>query len=80
MTTPVPTHDSQDALAVTKAIQELVLIIFVHGFKGTNSTFDEFPSRLEHILTESVPGIKVECIIFPAYEVCKGTFYAPHKY
>jgi len=80
MTTPVPTHDIQDALAVTKAIQDLVLIIFVHGFKGTNSTFDEFPSRLEHILTESVPGIKVECIIFPAYEVCQGTFYAPHKY
>jgi len=44
------------------------LIIFIHGFKGTNSTFREFPSRLENLLTEAVPGLKVECIVFPAYE------------
>ena len=70
------TNDSQDALAVTKQNQELVLIIFIHGFKGTNSTFEEFPSRLENILTGSLPGIKAECIVFPAYEVCRRICYA----
>jgi hypothetical protein len=67
MNTSVPL--TQDALAVTRAIQELLLIIFIHGFKGTDETFHLFPSRLENLLTEDVPGIKVECIVFPAYEV-----------
>ena len=49
--------------------QELVLIIFIHGFKGTDSTFHKFPDRLEGVLAEAVPDVKVECIVFPAYEV-----------
>lgn len=72
--TPLP-QDCVDTLAVTKAIQELVLIIFIHGFRGTNSTFAEFPSRVENILTRTVPGIKAECIVFPVYEVGRRIFF-----
>lgn len=38
-------------------------------FKGTDSTFGGFPERLQHILSETIEHSKVECIVFPAYEV-----------
>jgi len=67
---PPPSPNSESgALVLAKTTQELVLIIFIHGFKGTDATFNEFPNKLEHVLTEAVPDVKVECIIFPAYEV-----------
>lgn len=48
---------------------ELLLIVFVHGFKGTDSTFSDFPQRLQHNLAETIPNVTVESIVFPAYEV-----------
>lgn len=50
--------------------QGLVLVIFIHGFKGTDETFGEFPKRLQHILSETIKNVQVESILFPAYEVC----------
>ena len=50
-------------------VTDLLLIVFVHGFKGTDETFGAFPKRLQHILTETIAEVSVECIIFPAYEV-----------
>ncbi|KAI0307238.1 hypothetical protein B0F90DRAFT_1814020 [Multifurca ochricompacta] len=47
---------------------DLLLIIFIHGFKGDDSTFKDFPSRLQHILSETVQGTITESIVFPAYE------------
>lgn len=41
----------------------------IFRFKGTESTFGEFPSRLQHLLSESEGGLPVECVVFPAYEV-----------
>ena len=38
-------------------------------FKGTESTFENFPSRLQHVLSESEDNLPVECVVFPAYEV-----------
>ncbi|KAJ6539523.1 hypothetical protein B0H19DRAFT_1315669 [Mycena capillaripes] len=57
---------SMTDLAVT--VSEPVVIVFIHGFKGTDTTFGEFPARLRHILTETLPNASVECIVFPAYE------------
>ncbi|TFL00526.1 hypothetical protein BDV98DRAFT_549784 [Pterulicium gracile] len=48
--------------------KDLLLVIFIHGFKGTDTTFGDFPSRLEHILRETVNHTIVESIVFPAYE------------
>ena len=48
--------------------KDLLLVIFIHGFKGTDTTFGDFPSRLEHILRETVDHTVVESIVFPAYE------------
>ncbi|KAG1783133.1 hypothetical protein EV702DRAFT_1191570 [Suillus placidus] len=65
-----PSEDkSADSLAVIKQLPpDLLLIVFIHGFKGTDTTFENFPSRLEHVLTEIIENLKVECILFPAYE------------
>ncbi|KAH0839934.1 hypothetical protein J3R83DRAFT_888 [Lanmaoa asiatica] len=48
---------------------DVLLIVFIHGFKGTESTFESFPSRLQHVLSESEGNLPVECVVFPAYEV-----------
>ncbi|KAG1806643.1 uncharacterized protein HD556DRAFT_1436583 [Suillus plorans] len=65
-----PSEDkSADSLAVIKQLPtDLLLIVFIHGFKGTDTTFKNFPSRLEHVLTEVIENLNVECIVFPAYE------------
>ena len=39
------------------------------SFKGDDTTFGDFPSRLQHILSESAQGMVIESIVFPAYEV-----------
>ncbi|KAF8897696.1 hypothetical protein BD779DRAFT_1432913 [Infundibulicybe gibba] len=59
---PSPTKE------VAKYEPEILLIIFIHGFKGTDETFGSFPSRLQHMLSESISQVSVECIVFPAYE------------
>jgi uncharacterized alpha/beta hydrolase family protein len=51
----------------TKA--ELLLLVYIHGFKGTGESFEEFPERLEHMLSETIPDVIVESRVFPAYEV-----------
>lgn len=38
-------------------------------FKGDNDTFADFPSRLQHILGQTITHVNVECVIFPPYEV-----------
>ncbi|KZV75091.1 hypothetical protein PENSPDRAFT_647370 [Peniophora sp. CONT] len=48
--------------------QEVLLIVYVHGFKGTDTTFGSFPSRLTHVLSETIENVRVESIVFPAYE------------
>ncbi|KAF5387724.1 hypothetical protein D9615_000550 [Tricholomella constricta] len=67
---PSDINDSPSAKdqAVIKHAPELLLVVFVHGFKGTDQTFGEFPERLQHILTESTNDVIVECMVFPAYE------------
>ncbi|KAG9046548.1 hypothetical protein FS837_004204 [Tulasnella sp. UAMH 9824] len=58
------TPDSSTALVQ----KDLLICVFIHGFKGTDSTFGDFPVRLAHILETTISNVKSECIIFPAYE------------
>ncbi|KAG6821566.1 hypothetical protein H0H93_000075 [Arthromyces matolae] len=59
----------------TNDAKEMLLVIFVHGFKGDDQSFGDFPSRLQHILAETVSEVIVECKVFPAYET-KGDLNA----
>ncbi|KAK0550319.1 hypothetical protein OC846_003704 [Tilletia horrida] len=46
-----------------------VLIVFIHGFKGSaDSTFEDFPNRLAHILGETHKGLTVESVVYPTYD------------
>lgn len=69
---PVP----KDDLTVTKHISDLLIVVFVHGFKGTDETFGGFPERLQHILSETISEVAVECLVFPAYEVRQAAWEA----
>ncbi|KAJ3576203.1 hypothetical protein NP233_g612 [Leucocoprinus birnbaumii] len=64
--------DLNDESALTKTKPDLLLAVFIHGFKGNDNTFKEFPQRLQHVLSESINNAHVESIIFPAYEANKG--------
>ena len=51
---------------------ERLLIAITHSpssFKGDDTTFRDFPLRLQHILSETVHGTVIESIVFPVYEV-----------
>lgn len=54
---------------VARIVPDLLLVIFIHGFKGDDQTFAAFPERLQHVLSETIPNVIVECTVFPAYEV-----------
>ncbi|CAK5265010.1 unnamed protein product [Mycena citricolor] len=56
------------SLDVALPMRELLLLVFIHGFKGTDQTFRDFPERLQHVLTETVGNLDVQCVVFPAYE------------
>ncbi|RIB19811.1 hypothetical protein C2G38_2180846 [Gigaspora rosea] len=45
-----------------------LLLVFIHGFKGDDNTFKDFPGRLQHLLTSSKPGLDTESIVYPQYE------------
>ncbi|KAF9006577.1 hypothetical protein BDQ17DRAFT_1423440 [Cyathus striatus] len=69
-----PNCDSSDKRRLDVATQnkQSLLVIFIHGFKGTDETFGDFPQRVQHVLADSLPDFFVESIVFPAYET-KGT-------
>ncbi|CDZ98473.1 3-hydroxyacyl CoA dehydrogenase [Phaffia rhodozyma] len=49
-------------------MSELLLIVYLHGFKGDDTTFKRFPERINHILTETQKDVKVESVVFPQWE------------
>jgi hypothetical protein len=46
--------------------QELILGVFLHGFKGGADTFASFPERLQVLLDAS--SILFEPVVYPAYD------------
>ncbi|KAH7869143.1 uncharacterized protein C8R40DRAFT_757624 [Lentinula edodes] len=64
----VESDSTGNPLTVVNVVSDLLLVIFIHGFKGDNDTFGKFPDRLQHVLTETVPNSTAECIVFPVYE------------
>ncbi|KAJ1032745.1 hypothetical protein NDA16_000766 [Ustilago loliicola] len=48
---------------------QLLLLVFIHGFKGSSeTTFEDFPSRLAYNLQETYPGLHVKSIVYPTYD------------
>ncbi|WOO85647.1 uncharacterized protein LOC62_07G009144 [Vanrija pseudolonga] len=49
-------------------IKDVILLVWVHGFKGTDVTFEAFPERVKHVLEQTHPGLAVHSEVFPVYE------------
>lgn len=48
---------------------QLLLLVFIHGFKGSSdTTFEDFPSRLTYNLQETYPGLHVKSLVYPTYD------------
>ncbi|PBK72773.1 hypothetical protein ARMSODRAFT_953174 [Armillaria solidipes] len=54
--------------AVTLPASDLLLLVLIHGFKGDDETFLQFPQRMQHVLSDTIPDCTVESIVFPVYE------------
>lgn len=68
-----PELQPSDRNALT-LVKDVLLVVFIHGFKGTDESFVNFPERLQHVLSETIQHASVECIVFPAYEVCQRCY------
>ncbi|KAK4686754.1 hypothetical protein P7C73_g3373, partial [Tremellales sp. Uapishka_1] len=55
-------------MALTAPPKDLLLLIYVHGFKGNDVTFESFPERVAHLLKATHPSLRVESRVFPAYQ------------
>ena len=49
---PAETSTSTSTALTTLPPPELVLCVFIHGFKGTDSTFGAFPARIGHLVEQ----------------------------
>ncbi|KAK2685094.1 hypothetical protein QWA68_016270 [Fusarium oxysporum] len=45
-----------------------LLLCFIHGFKGTDNTFHDFPNDLKKAVAKELPDDKVESVVYPKYE------------
>ncbi|CDH58013.1 hypothetical protein RO3G_00161 [Lichtheimia corymbifera JMRC:FSU:9682] len=57
------------------APQDRLLLVFVHGFRGTDTTFKDFPERLKAIATSS----DVHTIVYPRYKTSGDFNVAVHN-
>ena len=48
--------------------RKTLLLVFIHGFKGTDHTFHSFPRDLQTSLAAQLPGLDIVILLFPQYE------------
>ncbi|KAF2817794.1 uncharacterized protein BDZ99DRAFT_432159 [Mytilinidion resinicola] len=49
-------------------MKKTLLLCFIHGFKGGDDTFGNFPSHLKAILQHALPKVEVLAITYPKFE------------
>jgi hypothetical protein len=49
-------------------MRKTLLLCFIHGFKGGDSTFGNFPSHLKALVQHALPNVAVEAIAYPQFE------------
>ena len=53
--------------------ENVVLVVFIHGFRSVASTFGQFPMLLKDMLVSEV-GIRTITVSYPTYKVCSRSF------
>ncbi|KAK1831526.1 hypothetical protein QBC39DRAFT_258764 [Podospora conica] len=49
-------------------MKRILLLCFIHGFKGNDDTFGDFPKHLQDTVTNNLPDDKVTSVVYPRYE------------
>ncbi|KAL6234460.1 hypothetical protein BDW75DRAFT_163810 [Aspergillus navahoensis] len=49
-------------------MRKTLLLVFIHGFKGGDDTFGDFPQQLKALLSRKLPSITVATLVYPKYE------------
>ncbi|KAM0722341.1 hypothetical protein Q7P37_001782 [Cladosporium fusiforme] len=49
-------------------MRKTLLLVFVHGFKGSDNTFGKFPQDLRALLSSALPELDILSIQYPRYE------------
>lgn len=49
-------------------MKKTLLLVFIHGFKGSDNTFGRFPQDLAGLLSHSLPNLSVQSIQYPQFE------------
>ncbi|KAK3935630.1 hypothetical protein QBC46DRAFT_421857 [Diplogelasinospora grovesii] len=49
-------------------MKRILLLCFIHGFKGDDDTFREFPKHLKEAVKNNIPEHQVESVVYPKYE------------
>ncbi|KAH3355173.1 hypothetical protein KXW94_004551 [Aspergillus fumigatus] len=66
---------SEDVLSSSNQrpiMRKTLLLVFIHGFKGDDNTFANFPDRLRAVVARALPAIKVTTVVYPKYETRGG--------
>ncbi|KAJ3921601.1 hypothetical protein F5877DRAFT_88694 [Lentinula edodes] len=54
--------------------QRLVHLVYIHGFRGDETTFQAFPTHLQQYLTDHIPthlNLKIQSSLYPTYKSVK---------
>ena len=49
-------------------MKKTLLLVFIHGFKGSDHTFHSFPADLRGLLAHTLPKIDILTLQYPQYE------------
>ncbi|KAK1043126.1 hypothetical protein LTR74_018457 [Friedmanniomyces endolithicus] len=49
-------------------MKKTLLLVFVHGFKGSDNTFGHFPQDLASLLHNALPKVDVQSVQYPRFE------------
>ncbi|KAK3339818.1 hypothetical protein B0T25DRAFT_626581 [Lasiosphaeria hispida] len=49
-------------------MKRILLLCFIHGWKGDDDTFRDFPKHLEDTITSNLPEDEVTSVVYPKYE------------
>ncbi|SPQ26219.1 64daac73-d641-40bd-a9fa-fcccd5dead5b [Thermothielavioides terrestris] len=49
-------------------MKRILLLCFLHGFKGSDFTFGDFPQHLEETVANNLEGHEVASVVYPQYE------------
>ncbi|KAL8314702.1 hypothetical protein RB593_008354 [Gaeumannomyces tritici] len=58
----------QDPRAKEPKMARTLLLCFIHGFKGNDNTFQDFPEDLKRAVAKELPGQNVQSVVYPKYE------------